>query len=157
MARYTIELTHISSPSEAERFTNNFTLELDDNTPYTIEEIKDAIDNATGLCYSAMFAGGQTMDIDFTQDGHGKVLFCISARMEYDPTFKNDMDFINGKGPLKESIYSRGYKLGNDKGRNIFALVRDLQDYTSEMDHDEAVEAAVYATADSIKDGVIHI
>lgn len=58
---------------------------------------------------------------------------------------------------FKESIYSRGYKMDSSVGCNIFTLIRDIQRYTAEMDHDDAVEAAVYATADSIKDGVIHI
>lgn len=54
---------------------------------------------------------------------------------------------------FRESIYRRGFKKSLDTSASIFGLIKDIKNYTSDMDKDEAVEEAVYAAVDYVKDG----
>ena len=54
---------------------------------------------------------------------------------------------------LDESVYARGFRKSGITGENIFGLIKDIQEYTADMDKEEAVEEAVFATADYVKDG----
>ena len=62
---------------------------------------------------------------------------------------------IENKDDMKESVYKRGFVWQDDgsTSRNIFGLVKQIKAYTADMDRDEAIEKAVYATADFVKDG----
>lgn len=52
-----------------------------------------------------------------------------------------------------ESIYNRGFHWNSCDSTNIFGLVRQVKEYTADMDKDQAVEEAVYAAVDFVKDG----
>ncbi len=54
---------------------------------------------------------------------------------------------------LNESMYARGFRKNNITGANIFGLIDDIQEYVADMDKEEAVEEAVYAAVDYVKDG----
>lgn len=52
-----------------------------------------------------------------------------------------------------ESIYGRGFQFDNIDCKNIFGLIKQVKRYTADMDKDQAVEEAVYAAVDFVKDG----
>lgn len=54
---------------------------------------------------------------------------------------------------LDESIYARGFKSSGLRGPSIFGLIKDIKEYVADMDKDEAIEEAVYAAVDYVKDG----
>lgn len=54
---------------------------------------------------------------------------------------------------LNESIYARGFKSSGMRGPSIFGLIKDIKEYVADMDRDEAIEEAVYAAVDYVKDG----
>lgn len=62
---------------------------------------------------------------------------------------------IINSGRKKESMYYNGFKKNLFTGNGIFGLVKDIKEYTKDMDRDEAIENAVYAAVDYVKDGNI--
>lgn len=62
---------------------------------------------------------------------------------------------IDNQNNIKESVYKSDFQW-QDTGcdsKNIFGLIRQIKTYTAKMNRDEAIESAVYATADFVKDG----
>ena len=59
----------------------------------------------------------------------------------------------NDDKKLEESLYYRGFKMKSGIAKNIFTFVNEVKDYVADMDKDEAVEEAIFATADYFKDG----
>lgn len=62
-------------------------------------------------------------------------------------------DNIIKEDKKQESMYYNGFKKNMFTGNNIFGLVRDIKEYTKDMDRDEAIESAVYAAVDYVKNG----
>lgn len=75
----------------------------------------------------------------------------IRCDAQLEPIASRMNDMIGGK--MNESMYARGFKKDFNTGANIFGLIKDIKAYTCGMPRDEAIEEAVYATADYVKDG----
>lgn len=148
--KYSLELEKNGSPSLKAQYLKDCPLDLKGKEYYDIQDLKEYFDSLN-LTYHAFFGGHDIMSVSFCQYSPGPTAFTITLRKKYDPSFKNDMDFLNGK--LTESVYARGFKKSFATGDNIFGLVKDIQEYTDGMDKDAAVEEAVFATADYVKDG----
>lgn len=65
--------------------------------------------------------------------------------------------FFKNEDSLKESIYASRtgfeWQPNADDSKNIFGLIRQIKSYTADMNRDEAIEKAVYVTADFVKEG----
>lgn len=66
-------------------------------------------------------------------------------------------EFFKNEDSLKESIYASRtgfeWQPNADDSKNIFGLIRQIKSYTADMNRDEAIEKAVYVTADFVKEG----
>ena len=66
-------------------------------------------------------------------------------------------EFFKNENSLKESIYASRtgfeWQPNADDSKNIFGLIRQIKSYTADMNRDEAIEKAVYVTADFVKEG----
>ena len=65
--------------------------------------------------------------------------------------------FFKNEDLLEESIYASRtgfeWQPNADDSKNIFGLIRQIKSYTADMNRDEAIEKAVYVTADFVKEG----
>ena len=66
-------------------------------------------------------------------------------------------EFFKNENSLEESIYASRtgfeWQPNADDSKNIFGLIRQIKSYTADMNRDEAIEKAVYVTADFVKEG----
>lgn len=65
--------------------------------------------------------------------------------------------FFKNEDSLEESVYASRtgfeWQPNADDSKNIFGLIRQIKSYTADMNRDEAIEKAVYVTADFVKEG----